>query len=277
MSLVPQPYPIRITFDSPSLERLLTDHLADVRLGGMFIPSETPAKVGALLSFEFLLRGAPCFGGEGTVVWTREPDKSAGSPPGMGVRFQRLSPDAQRLLHHILAERQPRTSPSEGDASGVPEFLDDSGRPTVRVAADRVSRLVAATVEAGQDTKSTMKLAPERVAALVAASRAAVAKRDPTGSAKRASSGPLPEVAVDGVQRSGAPFIDERRSSSLRAVDERSDPLRAVDGLRSASLRVILNALAPTVPPGPVVTNGRLFGWVLFLLLSVLVLVLSLR
>jgi uncharacterized protein (TIGR02266 family) len=179
MSAAPTPTPVRLSLESPSLERLLADHLGDVGRGGMFIRSDTPAPVGTPLSFEFLLAGSPFFSGEGTVVWNRVTGKAA-SPPGMGVRFERLSPESQRLLDRLLGEKHRRTKSQPGqDDDGVPEFLDDSARPTVRVAADRVAELAASTLEGNghPDTRSTMRLAPDHVAALIEASRAGLLQK----------------------------------------------------------------------------------------------------
>src|SRR5262249_10343231 len=74
--------------------------------------------------------------GEGTVVWNREPDPNrTGVAPGMGVRFDKLSPQSQPILDKILGEKQKR-----GDAhlesrfdAGVRASAMASGMVTTKV------------------------------------------------------------------------------------------------------------------------------------------------
>ena len=65
--------------------------------------------------FDFQLQdAAPLMAGEGTVVWIRENDPTrAGVTPGMGVRFDKLTPTSQPVLDCILADK------SQRDQSGL--------------------------------------------------------------------------------------------------------------------------------------------------------------
>jgi len=99
------PITLRIKFKSASLDEFVARYGADVSAGGIFIRTKQPLAVGSLLQFDFTLAdGSPLMTGLGTVVWVREPDASrAGSVPGMGVRFDQLTPDSQQTHQQILA------------------------------------------------------------------------------------------------------------------------------------------------------------------------------
>ncbi len=75
--------------------------------GGIFIRTREPLAVGTRLKLEFQLQdAAPLLAGEGTVVWIREHDQTRENvTPGMGVRFDKLTPESQPTLEKILAEK----------------------------------------------------------------------------------------------------------------------------------------------------------------------------
>src|SRR6185369_5888805 len=75
-----------------------------------FIRTREPLAVGTVLRFDFQLQdGAPLMTGEGTVVWIREHDPTrTGVTPGMGVRFDKLSPTSQPVLDKILTDKSRR-------------------------------------------------------------------------------------------------------------------------------------------------------------------------
>jgi uncharacterized protein (TIGR02266 family) len=101
------PTNLRIKFRSASLDQFIERYAVDVSRGGIFIRTREPLPVGTRLRLEFqLLDAAPLLAGEGTVVWIRENDPARGNvTPGMGVRFDKLSPDSQPTLERILAEK----------------------------------------------------------------------------------------------------------------------------------------------------------------------------
>ena len=101
---------LRIKFKSSSLEDFVTRYGADVSAGGIFIRTRQPLAVGAVLHFDFTLAdGVPLIAGMGTVVWVREPDASrAGSVPGMGLRFDQLTPEGQQAHQQILLAKAKR-------------------------------------------------------------------------------------------------------------------------------------------------------------------------
>jgi len=109
------PVNLRIKFRSASLEQFIERYAVDVSRGGIFIRTREPVAVGTLLHLDFKLQDAQqLLAGDGTVVWVREPDPNrSGTTPGMGVRFDKLTPESQQVLEQILEEKAKR------DKSGV--------------------------------------------------------------------------------------------------------------------------------------------------------------
>lgn len=104
------PITLKIKFKSSSLDQFIERYSVDVSRGGIFIRTKEPLAVGTTLRFEFQLQdGSSLIGGEGTVVWNRAYDPSrSGVAPGMGVRFDKLTADSQRVLERILGEKHKR-------------------------------------------------------------------------------------------------------------------------------------------------------------------------
>jgi uncharacterized protein (TIGR02266 family) len=103
------PINLRIKFRSANLDQFIERYAVDVSRGGIFIRTREPLPVGTRLKLEFqLLDATPLLAGEGTVVWIRGPDPMRVSvTPGMGVRFDKLTPESQPTLEKILAEKTP--------------------------------------------------------------------------------------------------------------------------------------------------------------------------
>jgi len=120
------PVNLRIKFRSESLEQFIERYAVDVSRGGIFIRTREPLAVGTQLKLDFQYQnGGPLMAGDGTVVWIRDPDPSRPNiPPGMGVRFDRLSPESQAVLELLLADKvkreksglMPNISPITGSA-----------------------------------------------------------------------------------------------------------------------------------------------------------------
>jgi uncharacterized protein (TIGR02266 family) len=104
------PITLKIKFKSASLDQFIERYSVDISRGGIFIRTKEPLSVGTPLRFEFQLQNAsPLITGEGTVVWTRDPDPTRTSvAPGMGVRFDKLTPQSQQVLDRILTEKASR-------------------------------------------------------------------------------------------------------------------------------------------------------------------------
>src|SRR5689334_6289723 len=114
------PVNLRIKFRSESIEQFVERYAVDVSRGGIFIRTREPLAVGTPLRFDFQLQNtSPLMAGEGTVVWIREHDPTrAGVTPGMGVRFDKLTPASQPVLDKILADKGKR-EPSGPNANTV--------------------------------------------------------------------------------------------------------------------------------------------------------------
>jgi len=85
---------------------------------GMFVASDQPGPVGAIVEFEFTLRdGLSLLKGTGEVVRVTTQPVS-----GMGVRFRELDEDSRKCLERIVA-----TNESEGRISDVPlDFANEA-------------------------------------------------------------------------------------------------------------------------------------------------------
>lgn len=166
------PITLKIKFKSGSLEQFIERYSVDVSRGGIFIRTKDPLAVGTALKFEFQLQdGAPLLSGDGTVVWNRANDPARQSvAPGMGVRFDKLTPDSERVLSRILAEKDRRGDAQKGSrfddgiraASGeggdaappapsqeTPKGNMFGDEPTRAMAADQVNRLAESIKAAG--------------------------------------------------------------------------------------------------------------------------------
>lgn len=106
----PIPVTLKIKFKCATLEQFIERYHLDISRSGIFIRTKDPLAVLTLLRFEFQLQdGSPIFSGSGLVVWNRGSDSQG--IPGMGVRFNTLTPECQPRLEQILAG-QKRLVPS---------------------------------------------------------------------------------------------------------------------------------------------------------------------
>src|SRR4051812_40064593 len=137
------PITLKIKFKSSNLDQFIERYSVDVSRGGIFIRTKEPLPVGTQLRFEFQLQDASSLiAGDGTVVWIREHDPARqGVAPGMGVRFDKLAAESQRVLDRILSEKQKR-----GDAQLESRF--DAG---VRASASASGTLSSTARVAGHN------------------------------------------------------------------------------------------------------------------------------
>lgn len=80
---------------------------SDLSEGGVFVATHVTAKIGEQLSMDLRLPGsAQTYRIEGIVRWVRDLRvESEGSPPGFGMQFVGLSPDALDAIHRFVAQR----------------------------------------------------------------------------------------------------------------------------------------------------------------------------
>lgn len=163
------PITLKIKFKSASLEQFIERYSVDVSRGGIFIRTKEPLAVASVLKFEFQLQDATSLlAGDGTVVWSRPYDATRPSvAPGMGVRFDKLTPDSQRVLERILGEKdrrgdlhvESRFDAGVRQAAGGPEPASNQtpkqeagmfgDEPTRAMAADQVNKLQEAMQSGG--------------------------------------------------------------------------------------------------------------------------------
>ena len=72
---------------------------------GMFIKTPTPAAIGSILVLRFGVPGSRRWQCSGRVAWTRRPGDQHPYPPGMGIQFLDLSPEARSALIAFVATR----------------------------------------------------------------------------------------------------------------------------------------------------------------------------
>src|SRR5206468_2605397 len=143
-------------------------YAADVSVGGIFIRTREPLAIGTQLRLELQLQdGMALLAGEGTVIWIREADPARPAvPPGMAVRFDKVSDETQPTLDRILAEKARLEAagvvpapPGSGMAvrrqSSVLAPLESSGRVS-----EPASSAPTARVDAGDRPPSTGTAAP---------------------------------------------------------------------------------------------------------------------
>lgn len=88
------------------LEEFLSLHASNLSQGGLFLETEQPHEVGALLYMQFFLRdGSPLIEAMGRVVWTRPPPGAPGEPAGMGIAFISLDERSRALVDRVVRER----------------------------------------------------------------------------------------------------------------------------------------------------------------------------
>ncbi len=128
---------LRIKFKSESLDDFVAKYGADVSAGGIFIRTKQPLAVGTLLNFEFSLADSSLLmSGLGTVVWLREPDPARpSSVPGMGLRFDQLSPEGQGVHQQLLAQKARR----DGRSGAPPKSGAGANKESTRAGASPLS------------------------------------------------------------------------------------------------------------------------------------------
>lgn len=175
------PITLKIKFKSASIDQFIERYSVDVSRGGIFIRTKEPLAVGTPLRFEFQLQdGTALIGGDGTVVWNRAPDPNRQNVvPGMGVRFDKLTPDSQRVLERILADKEKlgTTQMESRFDAGVRAAMGNAAEPTTSqetpkggifgeeptraMSADQVNKLAEASQRGGiEEDLPTRNIAP---------------------------------------------------------------------------------------------------------------------
>jgi uncharacterized protein (TIGR02266 family) len=89
---------VQYRFDT--FEEFLAEYSTSLSLGGLFIATEAPRQVGAVIYLQFCLKdGSRLIEGMGRVVRVCPPGGK--EPQGMGVEFVDLDPESQALLERL--------------------------------------------------------------------------------------------------------------------------------------------------------------------------------
>jgi len=96
--------PIRITVEYEDTEDFLTDYTANLSIGGMFIETKDPLAVSTRFRLRFSVpdRDEP-IDTVAVVRWSQPASKTSPMAPGMGVRFEELSPDDMAVVQAMLS------------------------------------------------------------------------------------------------------------------------------------------------------------------------------
>ena len=98
-----------VSVQAPKEGKECEGNCRDLSEGGMFITTEEPLPRGTEVKILIqLATGNETICVEGIVMWVRPPMPSPQFPPGMGVRFIRVSPEARELLQRKIEERKRR-------------------------------------------------------------------------------------------------------------------------------------------------------------------------
>ena len=80
----------------------------NMSVGGIFIATHQLKPVGSRLEFLVNLPGQDQpIRGSGEVRWVRVYSETSNTPPGMGIRFDKLDPASERGIENFLAQREP--------------------------------------------------------------------------------------------------------------------------------------------------------------------------
>jgi uncharacterized protein (TIGR02266 family) len=171
---------LRIKFKSASLEDFISRYGVDVSPGGIFIRTKQPVDVGTTLQFDFSLAdGSPLLSGLGTVAWVRENDPArANNVPGMGLRFDKLTPESQHAHQTILAEKARKEGKPQGTPYPPTAFVVPASRPSPTPESAR-----PAVDEPRADSLPKVEPSPANFAKTLPAPAAALAARMQEGTA----------------------------------------------------------------------------------------------
>lgn len=96
------PVSLEISFDDG--EQVLSSYLFDLGCGGLFIGTPSPLEEGTRIRLCFHLPGwNDSLTVLGTVIWRQARENS--SRPGMGIRFDEMSPEDRERLDAYLMEQ----------------------------------------------------------------------------------------------------------------------------------------------------------------------------
>jgi uncharacterized protein (TIGR02266 family) len=93
--------PLKIAVDYSAVDAFFSEFCANINEGGMFVETESPPEPETLVQLQIRLPGLdeplPV---AGRVAWVSEGKE--GAPPGMGIEFIGLDPEARRTINAVV-------------------------------------------------------------------------------------------------------------------------------------------------------------------------------
>lgn len=101
--------PLKVQVDLRSEDTFFTGFSENISEGGLFVVTDAPFEVGAILTVSLSLMGGPPEQLEAVVRWVRPANAAGGLPPGMGVRFMGLGPAKTQELQDFIDSQAKET------------------------------------------------------------------------------------------------------------------------------------------------------------------------
>ncbi len=98
--------PARVELRFSSFSKFVSQYVANVSTGGMFIVTQDTLPAGTPVEFRLALAdGFPLIEGTAEVVWVRGSGQALEGPPGMAVRFLKLDESGRELIGRMVEQR----------------------------------------------------------------------------------------------------------------------------------------------------------------------------
>lgn len=82
--------------------------IENLSVSGVFVATHTKRKIGELVEFSIrLAKDEDPITGVGEVRWIRQYSETSDTPPGVGLKFQKLADGAQARIDAFLKDREP--------------------------------------------------------------------------------------------------------------------------------------------------------------------------
>ena len=112
-----------VRIDYSTVDELFSEFSRDINAGGLFIETDKPSPTGTVVSMYFDLPGSEePIQTLGRVVRISSGDSE--DPPGMGIEFDELTPEARAridaLIRALRSGAPPRAAPGTGTGAGEP-------------------------------------------------------------------------------------------------------------------------------------------------------------
>lgn len=95
-----------VNHEFASLEEFIREYVRDISQGGVFIRTVSPLPVGTRVDLRFTVIADEIETVEGTGVVVRSVTAQGGGTAGMGVAFESLTAESQRLVNRVTAGSQ---------------------------------------------------------------------------------------------------------------------------------------------------------------------------